>query len=311
MGIRFFCPNGHRLHVKSFLAGKRGVCPDCGQGVDIPLKSDDRALSKKKLNDPANLGAGDEDPEIPLPPAQSPVLPSDLRTTAQMQGTVVAVPSPNLANLNVPTSVVQPAPTQPKLPQPVATPVTAVKPMAAVPAAAPVVKAVVPVAAVPMPSPSVPASAMPVTPVQAVAPAPVAAVSVAPPQPAPPQPAMLNDPIAEAPMAIWYVRPSSGGQFGPARGEVMQKWLIDGRVTNDSLVWREGWPDWRNASQVFPNLQATAIAAPPPSPVVAEASRRLTRPTRKTSSGFGVAVVVILTLVAVALVIALFYLLNK
>jgi hypothetical protein len=36
MGIRFNCPNGHKLHVKSFLAGKRGYCPHCGTKVLIP-----------------------------------------------------------------------------------------------------------------------------------------------------------------------------------------------------------------------------------------------------------------------------------
>ena len=36
MGIRFTCPNGHKLHVKEFLAGKRGVCPSCGAKFVIP-----------------------------------------------------------------------------------------------------------------------------------------------------------------------------------------------------------------------------------------------------------------------------------
>jgi len=36
MGIRIHCPNGHRLNVKAFLAGKRGVCPHCGAKFDIP-----------------------------------------------------------------------------------------------------------------------------------------------------------------------------------------------------------------------------------------------------------------------------------
>jgi hypothetical protein len=36
MGIRFSCPAGHQLHVKSFLAGKRGVCPKCGVSVLVP-----------------------------------------------------------------------------------------------------------------------------------------------------------------------------------------------------------------------------------------------------------------------------------
>jgi hypothetical protein len=36
MGIRFSCPNGHKLNVKTFLAGKRGVCPQCGARFIIP-----------------------------------------------------------------------------------------------------------------------------------------------------------------------------------------------------------------------------------------------------------------------------------
>lgn len=36
MGIRFTCPNGHKLHVKEFLAGKRGICPSCGAKFVIP-----------------------------------------------------------------------------------------------------------------------------------------------------------------------------------------------------------------------------------------------------------------------------------
>jgi hypothetical protein len=37
MGIRLQCPNGHKVHVKSFLAGKRGICPQCGAKFDIPV----------------------------------------------------------------------------------------------------------------------------------------------------------------------------------------------------------------------------------------------------------------------------------
>lgn len=37
MGIRFTCPSGHKLHVKAFLAGKRGVCPHCGAKFVIPF----------------------------------------------------------------------------------------------------------------------------------------------------------------------------------------------------------------------------------------------------------------------------------
>ncbi|MBN2474244.1 MAG: DUF4339 domain-containing protein [Pirellulales bacterium] len=68
--------------------------------------------------------------------------------------------------------------------------------------------------------------------------------------------------MAEAGDAVWYVRPASGGQFGPASGEVMRTWLDEGRVGVDSLVWREGWRDWQEAAEVFAQLGAGRQAGP-------------------------------------------------
>ena len=62
------------------------------------------------------------------------------------------------------------------------------------------------------------------------------------------------DAIAEAPAAVWYVRPATGGQFGPASGEIMRAWIDEGRVGASSLVWRAGWPEWRSAAAIFPKL---------------------------------------------------------
>jgi len=45
MGIRFTCPNGHKLHVKTFLAGKRGVCPNCGAKFVIPSAEETQQAS--------------------------------------------------------------------------------------------------------------------------------------------------------------------------------------------------------------------------------------------------------------------------
>ena len=39
MGIRFLCPNGHRLNVKADLAGKRASCPECGVKLTIPAST--------------------------------------------------------------------------------------------------------------------------------------------------------------------------------------------------------------------------------------------------------------------------------
>ncbi|HVU85743.1 MAG TPA: GYF domain-containing protein [Pirellulales bacterium] len=44
MGIRFECVHcGHTLHVKDYLAGKRGICPHCQGKIDIPFSSTDAA----------------------------------------------------------------------------------------------------------------------------------------------------------------------------------------------------------------------------------------------------------------------------
>ncbi|MEX0677285.1 MAG: GYF domain-containing protein [Pirellulales bacterium] len=39
MGIKFLCPNGHKLHVKFFLGGKKAICPKCGARVIVPAES--------------------------------------------------------------------------------------------------------------------------------------------------------------------------------------------------------------------------------------------------------------------------------
>lgn len=78
--------------------------------------------------------------------------------------------------------------------------------------------------------------------------------------------------ISEAPDATWYVRPATGGQYGPAPSAIVWEWLIEDRIGHDSLVWREDWPEWLPARQVFseffsggPNVteaeQALEIAA--------------------------------------------------
>jgi hypothetical protein len=42
MGVRFECPQGHQLHVKAHLAGKRGICPECGTRFVVPSFSGGR-----------------------------------------------------------------------------------------------------------------------------------------------------------------------------------------------------------------------------------------------------------------------------
>lgn len=49
MGIRFYCPRGHKLNVKAELAGKIGICPECGQRMLIPFESTRESTHKRKL----------------------------------------------------------------------------------------------------------------------------------------------------------------------------------------------------------------------------------------------------------------------
>lgn len=45
MGVRFECPNGHKLNVKAELAGKRGICPECGVRFIVPAFSGERVAA--------------------------------------------------------------------------------------------------------------------------------------------------------------------------------------------------------------------------------------------------------------------------
>ena len=61
MGIRFECVHcGHALHVKDFLAGKRGICPHCQGRIEIPngpgagSLADDMAATVIEIRDETN-----------------------------------------------------------------------------------------------------------------------------------------------------------------------------------------------------------------------------------------------------------------
>lgn len=156
MGIRFYCPNGHKLHVKQFQAGRRGICPHCEVRFRIPREGTPTAVSR-------NLIRADR-----LPPR---------------------------------SSVLRSEPGPPRQ--------------------------------------------------DAVGDAPAAeTVTVS----------MLEGKFADQPAAdassadSWFVRPLSGGQFGPADERLLRAWIEEGRVSRDSLLWRQGWSDWREAAGVFPEL---------------------------------------------------------
>ncbi|MCC7084982.1 MAG: DUF4339 domain-containing protein [Pirellulales bacterium] len=188
MGIKFRCPNGHKMNVKSFLAGKKGICPKCGVGVEVPLASEGEALlssspaAASKVASSATEAISAEDAEVPSLGAI---------VGAEIENAISAV---EVGNSN----------------------------------------------------------------------GKVAGRSTA----------TMPSVIAQEPLAIWYACTQLGDRYGPVSGEVLNEWLGQGRVAAGSLVWREGWPEWRKASVVFPNLNpATALAdlfpgSTPTAPVV-------------------------------------------
>jgi len=228
MGIKFHCPNGHKLNVKSFLAGKKGVCPKCGTKVRIPASSEPGLVDSDVEETEANHGE---------------------HSKSNGSGAVAT------------QAVVAPAPAAPAVAAPAAT---------------------------------------------------ESAVATA----------TADDPIAEAPSAIWYVRPPTGGQYGPARGDIMRKWIAEGRVSSDSLVWREGWTDWQNAGKLFPALQAasgrpTTPALPAVSTTVPLSPRSSSRAAsryeakKRETSGLAIGVLVGLGVLCVVLVAVLVFVLVR
>jgi hypothetical protein len=104
----------------------------------------------------------------------------------------------------------------------------------------------------------------------------------------------------------------------------MRKWVAEGRVSGDSLVWREGFPEWKTAGQLFPSLAGVGApapaAGPPPPPADVAPIPTVTKTTRKLSAyearknqgnGMGIAILVVLGIICVALVIGLAFVLSQ
>ncbi len=68
------------------------------------------------------------------------------------------------------------------------------------------------------------------------------------------KPAAMQGILESEPEAVWYVRPPSGGQYGPASSELLGQWIEEQRVAAAALLWREGWPQWRVARDALPEF---------------------------------------------------------
>lgn len=249
MGIRFRCQACEKkLNVKSFLGGKRGICPHCGAKIAIP---------PAEGAPPVSAATGNSSQAV-LASSQAIPVTSVAEETAQTKG-------PSSADGgHLSTSAVE------------AYPPTAEE--------GPSVTLAAPEAKLPDPPAAAP-----------------------------------HDALSEAPGGVWYVRPPSGGQYGPASAEYMRRWIQEGRVSGDSLVWRDGWADWQPASTVLAGLlpgQGTPGTIPAAGPTLELAAPGITaedsgiakrgkRRSRRHRKNFNLTIVAILCLLIVGLLLAL------
>lgn len=70
MGIRFLCPNGHKLNVKAYLAGERGICPQCDAKFLVPRESGGQVEAITESGD--GVQAASEPVQQPVAAATSP-----------------------------------------------------------------------------------------------------------------------------------------------------------------------------------------------------------------------------------------------
>jgi hypothetical protein len=90
MGIVCRCPNGHRVKVKDYQAGKRGLCPTCGAKFSIPAAggaAEEGSLSAEGTPDHSQLPLARF---VPLEPAVIATLPRAMAFGAARAAAAVA-----------------------------------------------------------------------------------------------------------------------------------------------------------------------------------------------------------------------------
>ena len=97
----------------------------------------------------------------------------------------------------------------------------------------------------------------------------------------------------------------------------MRVWLDEGRVSPDSLVWREGWRDWMQAAEVFAQLGAGQLD-PELGAIAAgnTASAKLgagpyRRPSRSRSTSLNAAIITVLILAVIVLLMVFIWVLKE
>src|SRR5438045_907461 len=109
MGIKFLCPNGHKMNVKAFLAGKRGKCPKCGASVRIPQETPASDSGEDLLGDAAEpTSAPSAAVAVSVAPAPAVAAPASPYTAPKVRP-VLPVGAPAIPTIPTITSGYQPA----------------------------------------------------------------------------------------------------------------------------------------------------------------------------------------------------------
>jgi hypothetical protein len=234
MGIKFHCPNGHKMHVKSFLAGKKGICPKCGVRIEIPLVSDADAPPPSAL-EPDSPQTGEIETVEPIQliqnPPRGPAFGLDISGPSQPTAQKTSSPAPPGGASGFGEALETPLDLDNDLdreddlsllPEPPAAGASAGQPGGGFSLGG-----------------DLPPSG----------PLPPATSSVAP----------------QTGGASWYASLAGGTTVGPMSAGAILRGLKQGQFTTDSLVWRDGWSQWQPLGSVLSQM------SPPAQPVGAGA----------------------------------------
>jgi hypothetical protein len=229
MGIKFRCPNGHKMHVKSFLAGKKGICPKCGVRIEIPLVSD--------VDAPPASALEHDSPQI-----------GEIETIEPIQ---LAQARPRGPAFGLDLS----APSQPTTAQKTSGP--------AAPADGSGLSETAPLEfdngldlgddlSLLSDQPAGRASSGRAS----------VGISLGSELPSSgPLPPAMSRPAPQTSNASWYASLAGGATVGPMSADAILRGLEQGQFTTDSLVWRDGWSQWQPLGSVLSQMNTPSQPA--------------------------------------------------
>jgi hypothetical protein len=228
MPVEAACPSCEgKFRLPDAAAGKRIKCPKCKGPLDVPPLG--AAPAEATAAVPAAPAEGLKDAWRAAPPAAT--VPESARQEAPKPTPTPIKPSPAVADAPtkaaaVSTPATKPKPSEFKLPE-----TKAEKPKTPAPKTEPK-----PVEKKPVES-------------KTIEPKPVES------QPIEPKPAPKP---AAPPAEQWFLRGEDGETFGPVDRPTLDAWHLEGRMTADSQLLKQGTDQWQWASDLYPDLEEPA-----------------------------------------------------